>query len=101
MDRGAILLQDLRTKLQRDHVARLRRALHAEVTIEVDHQSGEFAILVLPKKEGLPSFRKLFNRELVFAGTYHLSPEAWAVQKRACDYTQDIVREVLQQRGIV
>lgn len=100
MDRGQLLLNDLRIKFQRAHIDRLRRALHADVTIEPG-QGGEFTVVVQPKyPPGTPSFRKLFSRELVFAGTYRYSPQAWAVEKRACDYTSDIVREVLEQRGI-
>lgn len=99
MDRGALLLQDLRIKLQRDHFDRLRRALHADITVEAG-KDGEFEVVVTPKKAGAPVFKKLFSRQLVFAGTFHLSFQAWAVEKRACDYTQDIVREVLEQRGI-
>lgn len=99
MDRATILLNDLRARFQRTHVERLRRALYANVTVEVG-TGGEFTIVVQPLKASLSSFKKSFTREFVFAGTYHLSPEAWAVQKRACDYTQDIVREVLEQRGI-
>ena len=101
MDRGALLLQDLRIKLQRAHLDRLRRALHADVTIEPGEQ-GEFTVVVTPQHPaGAVSYKKLFSRKLVFAGTYHLSPQAWAVGKRACDYTSDIMREVLEQRGIV
>lgn len=99
MDRGALLLNDLRTKLQRDHVARLRRALHADVTVEVA-KNGEFTMVVTPMRSGAPVYKKLFTRQLVFAGTFHLSPHAWAVEKRACDYATDILRETLEQRGV-
>jgi hypothetical protein len=101
MDRGALLLQDLRVKLQRTHLDRLRRTLHADVTIEPGER-GEFTVVVQPKRPaGATPFKKLFSRQLVFAGTYHLSPHAWAVEKRACDYATDIVREALQQRGML
>lgn len=99
-DRGALLLKDLKLKLQRSHIDRLRRALHSDVTFE-EGQGGEFTIVVTPLRSAASySFRKLFSRQLVFAGTYHLSPYAWAVEKRACDYAADIIREVLEQRGI-
>lgn len=100
MDRGQLLLNGLRTKLLQEHLDRLRRCLSANVTIEPG-EGGEFTVVVTPKKVDMPPFKKLFSRRLVFAGTFHLSPYAWAVEKRACDYTNDIIREVLQQRGIV
>lgn len=99
MDRGHLLLNDLRIKLQRAHIERLRRALSSNVAIE-QGEGGEFTIVVTSLRSNVPSFRKLFSRRLVFAGTYHLSPEAWAVEKRACDYATDIIREVLEQRGV-
>lgn len=98
-DRGTILLKDLKFKLQRLHVGRLRRSLHSDIEFE-EGQGGEFTVIVTPKHSTTTGFRKLFSRQLVFAGTFHLSPHAWAVEKRACDYTADIIREVLEQRGI-
>lgn len=100
MDRAALLLQDLRTKLLRLHLDRLRRALHADVSIEMG-EGGEFTVVVQPNyPPGTKGYRKLFSKQLVFAGTYHLSPQAWAVEKRACDYATDIIKEVLEQRGM-
>lgn len=98
-DRGTLLLKDLKLKLQRAHVERLRRSLHSAVAFE-EGQGGEFTVVVTPLRSTTASFRKLFSRQLVFAGTFHLSPHAWAVEKRACDYAADIIREVLEQRGI-
>jgi hypothetical protein len=98
-DRGTLLLKDLRFKLQRAHVERLRRSLHSNITFE-EGQGGEFTVIVTPLQLTTASFQKLFSRQLVFAGTFHLSPPAWAVEKRACDYATDIIRECLAQRGI-
>ena len=98
-DRGTLLLKDLKFKLQRSHVERIRRALHSDITFE-EGEGGEFTVAVKPLRSTTVSFRKLFSRQLVFAGTFHLSPNAWAVEKRACDYAADIIREVLEQRGI-
>lgn len=98
-DRGTLLLKDLKFKLQRSHIERLRRSLHSNITFE-EGKDGEFTVIVTPLHAPAAGFRKLFSRQLVFAGTFHLSPHAWAVEKRACDYTADIIREVLEQRGI-
>ena len=100
MDRGTLLLQDLKIKLQRSHIDRLRRSLSADITIELG-EGGEFTLVIKPlRPAGAACFKKLFSRQLVFAGTYHLSPQAWALEKRACDYASDIIKEVLEQRGI-
>lgn len=100
MDRPRALLQDLRNKLSRQHLVRIQRALGGGEARIVLGNEGEFVIEFHPLK-GAEVYRKEFTRALVFASTMHLSPHAWAIEKRACDYAQDFVREVLQKRGIL
>lgn len=99
-DRGTILLKDLKFKLQRLHVGRLRRSLQFPDIEFEEGQGGEFTVIVTPKHLRHDRLSEAVQLTTLFAGTFHLSPHAWAVEKRACDYTADIIREVLEQRGI-
>lgn len=95
MDRGAALLQGLLTNLRQwaPHIRRVTCA--SEVEVEYGDR-GAFS-LVVSWPGG--SHRRDYTREFVFGASYSLSPDAWAVQRRACDYARDLMREVLQQRG--
>jgi hypothetical protein len=95
MDRGAILLADLRVKLEarRDM---LQRATYATVTIEA-RPAGEFAVRVSWPGD---TYEKVFTRAFVFGASMRRAPPLWTVQRRACDHTRDIITEVLQRRGV-
>lgn len=70
-------------------------------TITPAEESGAFSMRAEWKSaNGTCSHEKLFSPELVFGRTYGGSPLALAVQKRACDYARDFMREVLNQRGL-
>ncbi len=67
----------------------------------VDGPAGSFTLLAKWKtKDGKEkSFSRDFTREFVFGRTASGSPLAFRVQKRACDYAKDFMREILALRG--
>lgn len=102
MDRGTALLQGLQKQLMawRDYI---RRCTHAtEVSFE-PRAEGTFDLVVkwVDKKNVPGQFTKSFTRSFVFGGTATLSPEAWAVEKKACVHARETVQEILVQRGVV
>lgn len=100
MDRGALLLQGLRTQLGCWFTTIQRGAGLTSLEV-VDGPDGAFTLLAEWKtKEGKPEFFSCdFTRELVFGRTAGGSPLAYRVQKRACDYAKDFMREILARRG--
>lgn len=99
MDRATALLQGLRTQLG-CWVATIQRGVGATELEFVDAPQGEFLLRVRWKTAaGEKVHERLFSREYVFGSTAAGNPLAFRVQKRACDYAKDFMREVLAQRG--
>lgn len=97
MDRGAALLQGLLSNL-RQWAPHIRRATCAR-EVEVEYgERGAFS-LVVSWDGGL--YRKDYTPEFVFGASYTLPPDAWAIQRRACDYARELMREVLRRRGVL
>ena len=98
MDRGELLLQQLREKLN-TWVGSIQRATGSTVTVKPE-PGGEFIFSVSWNKNGVESrYEKAFTRAFVFRASMHRPQLEWHVEKRACDYARDIMREVLAQRG--
>lgn len=100
MDRGGALMQGLQGKLKAwaDYI---KRCTYGEVTF-VQKTGGEFDVVVRwPSTRGGPAgeYTKSFTRRYAFGGTFSLSPNAWSVERRACEHARDIVREILEKRG--
>jgi hypothetical protein len=63
---------------------------------------GEFGLQLLWRTpNGEKTFVKEFTCAFVFGVTHRGSPQARAVQKRACEYARGVIREVLEQRGVL
>jgi hypothetical protein len=100
MDRGTVLLQTLCGQL-RGWADPIRRATYATSVDFLPGKDGEFTLRVVwPSREDGPQhYDKEFTRPEVFGVSYAGSPLAWRVQRRACDYARDVMREVLAARG--
>ncbi len=101
MDRGSALLRGLQDKLKAwaDYI---RRCTHGEVVF-VQKTGGEFDVVVrwpLTRGGVAGEYVKSFTRQYAFGGTFSLSPNAWAIEKKTCDHARDIVRETLDRRGV-
>lgn len=100
MDRGAALLRDLQDKLKAwaDYI---RRCTNGEVVF-VQKNGGEFDLVVRWPNRGSAAgeYTKTFTRQFVFGATFSLHPNAWAIEKKACEHARAVVREVLQRRGV-
>jgi hypothetical protein len=101
MDRGAILLQGLRGQLE-GWLDTIKRATSATSVSFVTHAQGEFTLRIEWKKDGaVQHFDRMFTRPEVFGASYGHSPMSWRVQRRACDYARDVMRQVLSARGVI
>lgn len=99
MSRSVALLQGLRTQMG-CWFDTIRRGVGATGLECVDAPEGEFILRVTWKTpDGEKTHERLFSREFVFGHTATGSQLAFRVQKRACDYAKDFMREVLAQRG--
>lgn len=96
MDRGAVLLQQLRQNLQ-GWAPFIQRSTHGQVSFE-SGDACEFTLVVTMKKS---EYRKEFTRQFVFGSTLVLPPLGWRVQKKPCEYAKACVREIFEQRGII
>jgi hypothetical protein len=98
LDRAAILLNQLREKLN-TWIPSIQRATGSTV-VQSEQPGGEFILAVLWNKNGVESrYEKAFTKAFVFRASMHRPQLEWHVEKRACDYARDIMREVLAQRG--
>ncbi len=81
----------------------MKRSTHATEVVFEPKAHGEFTVVIrwVNKDQTTGEYKKDFTKEFVFGSTFRLSPQAWVVEKRACDYARDIVRGVLQQRGVL
>lgn len=95
MDRAALLLQGLRAQLV-GWTATIQRGVGATHLELADAPDGEFVLRVTWRTG---AHEQLFSRAFVFGPTLTGSPLAYRVQKRACDYARDFMREILAQRG--
>lgn len=102
MDRGTALLQNLRGQLQ-NWLLTIQRATGATDVSFVPHTAGEFTIRVTwrPKGGEEQTYDRVFTRQEVFGASYQTSPQTWRVQRKACDYAREIMRQVLTIRGAV
>ena len=101
MDRGTILLNGLRSQLV-GWLDVIRRGVGATDISIVQGGDGEFTVHVEWTTKGgeLQSFDKPFTRQEVFGASYGHTPLTWRVQRRACDYARDIMRQILSARGV-
>lgn len=101
MDRGAVLLQGLQNKMK-GWKPFMERATKSSVTF-VTRAAGEFAVTARWKnKDGTDAEATVeFTKEKVFGPTLSLTPQAWTVQERPCDYSREVVRTILTARGVL
>jgi 3-phenylpropionate/cinnamic acid dioxygenase small subunit len=100
MDRGEALLQGLRRQLEH-RLDSIRRSVGATTVSIVPQPDGEFSIRVeWVMKDGTKTFDHSFTQRSVFGASYMGSPMAWRVEKKACDYARDCIRQVLAARGV-
>jgi hypothetical protein len=101
MDRAEALLQGLRRQLEYRFDS-IRRSTGATGVAFVVKPGGEFAIEVTWKmKDGeVKTFLRHFTKQEVFGSSYSGNPMAWRVERRACDYARDCIRQVLAARGV-
>jgi hypothetical protein len=76
----------------------IRRATGAKEVQFIPRPTGDFSIRV--EWSGANRYVKDFTREFVFGSTFS-TPSAWRVQEKTCDYARMIVREILEQRGVI
>ncbi len=99
MDRGLTLLQGLRTQIG-CWFDTIQRGVGATELECADADNGEFILRARWKtKDGEKTHERHFSRDFVFGHTASGSPLAFRVQKRACDYAKDFMREILALRG--
>lgn len=101
MDRGAVLLQGLRKNLQA-WTDRIKRATCASNVVFTAEPDGEFTVQVeWAVKGGEPRFyRQTYTRREVFGSSYSEQQHGWRVQKKTCDYAKELMRNVLNARGV-
>lgn len=100
MDRGAVLLQGLRERLNDGWMGSIRRATGAHQATFAMDGAGEFTVRVVWKHgEEEKVYEKKFTKAYVLGPSIHRPMAEWRLEKRACDYARDIMREVLAQRG--
>jgi hypothetical protein len=100
MDRGVVILQELRKRLNDGWMGGIRRATGAHQATFVMNDDGAFTVRVVWKVgEEERSYEKKFTKAYVLGASIHKPMAEWSLQKRACDHARDIMREVLALRG--
>lgn len=97
MDRGMALMQRFRWGLT-NWVEFIRRASQAQDVSLIPEPTGEFTLVVRWHNK---EFKKHFTRALVFGSSRSLPEAAWQVERKPCDHARDVVREILEQRGVI
>jgi hypothetical protein len=103
MDRGGVLLQQLREKLGAGWMGSICRSTGAQTAKFVGRENGEFAVTVIwHLKDGTEKvFTKEFTRTYVLGSSFKRPMLEWRIEKRACDYARAIIQDVLSQRGVL
>ena len=102
-DRAEVLLQGLRVRLQ-EWFPIIKRATGAMDVCWVPISDGAFTVNVTWMMKDRPhpyQHSTSFTHQKVFGESYKHSPQAWRVQRKACDYARDIIRSVLTERGVL
>lgn len=101
--RDAVLMQMLRGQMTGwlDVIRRGTGATRVEFSPRDD--GNEFAIVMTWQlKDGTTKTEEShFSRQRVFGDSLRGPVLGWRIQKKACDYARDVLREVLERRGIV
>lgn len=101
--RDVLLMKMLRSQLEGwlPVIARAAGAQKAE--LEVLEGGKEFAVVVTWKHPDRDAVKctAYFSQLRVFGESMKGPHLTWRAQKRACDFARDIMREVLQQRGVL
>lgn len=102
MDRGEVLLQQFRSRLN-TWLDVIRRGTGAYEVRVIPRVQGEFDVLVRWKnKDGTDGlYLKEFTRGFVFSHTHQLHEHAWYPDKMPCEYAKDIIRDILNLRGVL
>jgi hypothetical protein len=101
VDHSEVLLQGLQQKLS-THLGSIKRATGAITSLIEPAANGEFVVRVAWLVDGaVEIYEKAFAKSFVFRNCMSKPQLEWHIEKRACDYARDIMREVLAQRGIV
>lgn len=80
----------------------IRRGVGAE-KVEFSPREGgrEFTVVVTCKmKEGEKVYESHFSQQRVFGASMRGPVLGWHIQKKACDFARDVMREVAEQRGV-
>lgn len=96
MDRGDILLQGFRQQLS-GWFNTISRSTGSE--LEVQQVPADGFILRASWKGG--QYERHFSKRVCFGSSFSLSTAAWRIEKRACDYARDFMRDVLSRRGVL
>jgi len=82
----------------------IRRGTAAD-KVEIVPKEGlrEFAVVIHYRtKDGQPkTFESYFSRQRVFGASLQGKAQTWAIQRRACDYAREVLREALENRGVL
>lgn len=100
MQRDLSLLQVLKDKMQQ-WLAFIGKSTYATSVKILPGENGEFVVYVIWDKPFPGEYRKIFTRPIVFGRSMQLTSAAWSVQKCVADFARDVVREVLQARGVL
>lgn len=82
----------------------IRRGTAAHKVEIVPKDGGQwFTVLVHYKlKDGSEKiFESNFTAQRVFGASMQGNANAWRIQRRGCDYAREVLREVLQHRGVI
>lgn len=101
--RDVLLMKTLMGQLQ-GWLDVIRRGTAADVVEIVPSNGGrEFSIVIRYKtKEGeARTFESHFSQQRVFGASMNGAPLTWCIQRRGCDYAREVLREVLESRGVL
>ena len=81
----------------------IRRGTAAEkVEFSIRDGGKEFAVVVTfkMKDNSVKTHESLFSQQRVFGDSVRGPSLTWRIQKKTCDYAREVMREVLEQRGV-
>ena len=101
MDRGEVLLNSLRHKLE-GWTPTIRRSVYARAVTILPQPRGEFVVRVewVTKGGETKTFERAFTRKGVFGASYSRGHLNWHVERKSCDYARELIQQVLNERGV-
>lgn len=101
--RDVLLMRMLQSQMA-GWISVIQRGVGADLVEFSPREGGkEFTIVVTYRSKAgeMVKYESHFSQDRVFGASMRGALVTWRIQKKACDFARDVMREVLEKRGVL